>query len=92
MTIADFSFDQLATAAEREVRFRERVYVRQVELNRMSRAKADVEIALMKAIACHLREQAQRDGLFGLAPGSAAQVSIVSRAATAKAGEAEDPA
>ncbi|MFC5421450.1 MAG: hypothetical protein DI537_36920 [Stutzerimonas stutzeri] len=67
MTASRFSFDQLATAAEREVRFRERVYAHQVQINRMSQAKADEEIALMKAIATHLREQAQRDGLFGSA-------------------------
>lgn len=65
MTASRFSFDQLAAAAEREVRFRERVYARQVQNNRMSQVKADEEIALMKAIAAHLRENAQRDGLFG---------------------------
>mgnify|MGYP000950568160 CR=1 FL=1 len=65
MTASRFSLDQLAAAAEREVRFRERVYERQVQNNRMSQAKADEEIALMKAIAMHLRENAQRDGLVG---------------------------
>ncbi len=65
MTGHSFTFDQLAAASEREVRLRERVYARQVQLNRMSQAKADGEIVLMKAIATHLREQAQRDGLFG---------------------------
>jgi hypothetical protein len=65
MTARRFTNEQLAAAAEREVRFRERVYARQVQIKRMSQAKADEEIALMKAIAAHLREQAQRDGLFG---------------------------
>lgn len=65
MSAPRFTNDQLAAAAEREVRFRERVYARQVQIKRMSQAKADEEIALMKAIAAHLREQAQRDSLFG---------------------------
>lgn len=64
MTAPRFTNEQLAAAAEREVRFRERVYARQVGLNRMSQTKADEEIAMMKAIAAHLHEQAQRDGLL----------------------------
>lgn len=64
MSAPRFTNEQLAAAAEREVRLRVRVYARQVQLNRMSQAKADEEIALMKAIAAHLHEQAQRDGLF----------------------------
>jgi hypothetical protein len=64
MTARRFTNEQLAAAAEREVRFRERVYARQVQIKRMSQAKADEEIALMKAIAANLQEQAQRDGLF----------------------------
>ncbi|WP_100965329.1 hypothetical protein [Bosea sp. FBZP-16] len=65
MAAPRFTNEQLAAAAEREVRLRERVYARQVQIKRMSQAKADEEIALMKAIATNLREQAQRDGLFG---------------------------
>ncbi|SFD72810.1 hypothetical protein SAMN05428997_14620 [Bosea sp. CRIB-10] len=60
-----FSFDQLAAAAEREVRFRERVYARRVQDRKMTREKAADEIAMMKAIAEHLRLQADRDSLFG---------------------------
>lgn len=37
-------------AAEREVKQRERVYPRWVEAGRMTQAKADAEIAAMKAI------------------------------------------
>ncbi|MGY6246667.1 hypothetical protein ACXIUS_03830 [Bosea thiooxidans] len=65
MSAPPFTFDQLATAAEREVRFRERVYARRVLLGKMSRTKADEEIALMKGIAEHLRNEADRDSLFG---------------------------
>lgn len=65
MSAPRFTFDQLAAAAEREVRFRERVYARRVLLGKMSRTKADEEIALMKGIAAHLRLEADRDSLFG---------------------------
>jgi hypothetical protein len=65
MTAPRFTFDQLAVAAERELRFRERVYARRVLLGKMTRAKADEEIALMKAIAEHMRGEADRDSLFG---------------------------
>lgn len=65
MTCAGFSFDQLAAAAEREVRFRERVYARRVQDRKMTREKATAEIAMMKAIAEHLRLEADRDSLFG---------------------------
>lgn len=69
MSAPRFTFDQLAAAAEREVRFRERVYARRVLLGKMSRTKADEEIALMKGIAAHLRAEADRDSLFGSASG-----------------------
>ncbi len=69
MSAPRFTFDQLAAAAEREVRFRERVYARRVLLGKMSRNKADEEIALMKGIAEHLRHEADRDSLFGSASG-----------------------
>lgn len=65
MNAPRFTFDQLAAAAEREVRFRERVYARRVLLGKMSRTKADEEIGLMKSIAEHLRREADRDSLFG---------------------------
>lgn len=69
MTAPRFTSDQLAAAAEREVRFRERVYARRVLLGKMSRTKADEEIALMKGIAQHLRSEADRGSLFGSASG-----------------------
>jgi hypothetical protein len=65
MTAPRFTFDRLAAAAEREVAFRRRVYAHRVAVGKMSQAKADEEIALMEAIAAHLRDQAQRDSLFG---------------------------
>lgn len=68
MTAPRFTFDQLAAAAEREVRLRERVYPRRVQAGRMTRTKADEETAMMKAIAEHLRAQAERDSLFGSTP------------------------
>lgn len=65
MTARVFTFAQLAACAEREVRQRQRVYARQVELGRMRQDKADGEIAMMQAIAAHLRAQAGRENLFG---------------------------
>lgn len=65
MTAPRFTFDRLAVSAEREVAFRRRVYAHRVSVGKMSRAKADEEIALMEAIAQHLRGQAERDSLFG---------------------------
>ena len=60
-----FTFDRLAAAAERELTFRRRVYARRVQMGKMRQDAADLEIALMQAIAEHLREQADRDSLFG---------------------------
>ncbi|MBN9438959.1 hypothetical protein [Bosea sp. (in: a-proteobacteria)] len=68
MTATRFTFDRLAAAAEREVRFRERVYAGRVQAGKMSREKAAEETAMMKAIAEHLRAQAERDSLFGSMP------------------------
>jgi len=65
MTVPRFTFDQLATAAEREVRLRERVYARRVQIGKMTQQKAEEETALMKAIGEHLRAHADRDSLFG---------------------------
>ena len=65
MSAPRFTFDRLAAAAEREVRFRQRVYANRVSAGKMSPAKASEEIALMQAITEHLREQADRDSLFG---------------------------
>jgi hypothetical protein len=63
--IPPFSFDRLAAAAEREVAFRRRVYARRVQLGKMRQDAADLEIALMQAIAEHLRAQADKESLFG---------------------------
>lgn len=65
MTAPRFTFADLAACAEREVRQRQRVYARQVELGRMREDKAAIEIAMMQAIAAQLREMAGRDTLFG---------------------------
>lgn len=65
MTAPVFAFEQLAACAEREVRQRQRVYARQVEIGRMRQDKADSEIAMMTAIAAQLREKAGRESLFG---------------------------
>jgi hypothetical protein len=69
MSAPRFTFDQLAAAAERELRFRQRVYARRVLLGKMTRAKADEEIGLMKAIGDHMRMEADRDSLFGSSAG-----------------------
>ena len=55
--------EQLA-CAKREVGMRKRVYPRWVEANRMTRAKADAEIAAMEAIVATLEEIDQRGRLL----------------------------
>lgn len=42
-------------AIEREIKMRERVYPRWVESGRMTKAKADEELAIMRAIAADYR-------------------------------------
>lgn len=59
------TFNELAACAEREVKFRRRVYARRIDQGKMKQADADREIALMEAIRDHLREQATGDDLFG---------------------------
>lgn len=44
------SYDQKRACLERELKMRRRVYPRWVQDGRMSQAKADEEIAVMKAI------------------------------------------
>ena len=46
-----FSDQQKYEAAAREVRFRQRVYARRVEAQRMTQEQADREIAVMAAMA-----------------------------------------
>lgn len=50
--------------AEREVSMRERVYPKWVDSGRMSSAKADQEIAVMRAIADDYRTQVERERLL----------------------------
>ena len=45
-----FTREQLLAAVDREIRLRERVYPRQVELGRMSAAKAKAEQETMRAV------------------------------------------
>jgi len=46
---APFTLDEQIACVEREIRMRERVYPRWVEAKKMSQAKADHEIACMRA-------------------------------------------
>jgi len=48
-------YGELLACAEREIRYRYRVYERRVDLGQMSRKTADREIALMEEIAAMLR-------------------------------------
>lgn len=50
-----FSYAELLACAERELRYRHRVYERRVDLAQMTRRAADREIALMEEIAAMLR-------------------------------------
>jgi hypothetical protein len=52
------TLDELIRCAEREVRYRESVYPRMIANGRMTQRRAEREIALMQAIAEHLREAA----------------------------------
>lgn len=65
MTHQQHTFDDLAACAEREVKFRKRVYARRVSLGKMRQDHADREIGLMSAIRDHLRKQADGESLFG---------------------------
>lgn len=60
-----FSSDELAACAEREVKFRERVYRARVENRRMRPEQANREISMMRQIASDYRRQAEGDSLFG---------------------------
>lgn len=53
-----FTHRELAACAEREIRFRQRVYPRLVGERRMTQAKADLEIAMMVEIAAILARMA----------------------------------
>lgn len=58
------TFIQLAECAEREVKYRQRVYGGLVERGKMQHDFAARQIALMQAIADHFRELAQKDQLI----------------------------
>ena len=66
---ARFAWSELASCAAREVKQPRRVYEGLVARRRMSRQTADREIAMMEAIAEHMRDQARGEDLFG--PGGA---------------------
>lgn len=55
--------DKLA-AAEREVKFRKRVYPRFIEDGRMSAGKAAHEVACMEAIAADYKAAAEKERLI----------------------------
>lgn len=55
--------DQVA-AAEREVKYRERVYVRWVESGKMTQAHADHQLRCMKAIVESLKGLQAKNRLF----------------------------
>ena len=58
--------DDQVLCVKREIRFRERVYPRWVSEARMTKAEADHQLAVMRAVLAtleQLREQ-QRPGLF----------------------------
>ena len=60
-----FTADELAACAEREVRFRERVYRDRLTRGKMRPEQARREIAMMRAIAEDYRRRAEDDSLFG---------------------------
>jgi hypothetical protein len=55
---------QKAEAAERETKYRKRVYDRQVEAGKMTREFADRQIAIMQEIADDYRELAKKETLI----------------------------
>ena len=58
------TFIQMAECAEREVKYRKRVYGGLVERGKMARDFADRQIAIMQEIADHFRELAKKDQLI----------------------------
>lgn len=62
--MATFTNEQKLQAIEREIRYRERVYANRVAIDRMTRAKADYEVAVMKAIADDYRRLAEGERLI----------------------------
>jgi hypothetical protein len=59
-----FTPAELQACAEREVKFRRRVFAHRVAQNKMRQAEADREILMMVAIAEHFAEAAKADRLI----------------------------
>jgi hypothetical protein len=57
----NFTYGEKRAAAEREVKQRERVYPRLIENRRMTKATAERETAIMRAIADDYRELEQKN-------------------------------
>lgn len=57
--------EDMLACAKREVRQRQHVYPRLVELGTMTQAQADRETRTMQAIANKLRRELEVDNLFG---------------------------
>lgn len=64
MTERIFSASEKAECADREARYRRRVYQRWIERGNMTKAKADKEIAMMEAIAADYRALAAKERLL----------------------------
>jgi hypothetical protein len=64
MEHVEFTNAQKLACIEREIKMRERVYPRFVENSKMTRQKADEEIALMHAIAEDYRAAAEKERLL----------------------------
>jgi hypothetical protein len=54
------TLDELIACADREVRYREKVYPRMIANGRMTQRRADREITLMREIAAELRNMLGR--------------------------------
>lgn len=62
--VRNYTAQELADCAAREVRHRKVRYANRVLTGRMSQHQADVEIARMEAIARWLRAEAERERLL----------------------------
>ena len=58
-----FTFAEKRECAERETRFRRRVYERMVNVNKMSRENAERQISIMEEIAADYAEMGKKDQL-----------------------------
>jgi hypothetical protein len=62
VTTFPFSAATLQQCAARELKLRRRVYARLVAERHMSQGHADIELAMMAAIAAHYADLAEREG------------------------------